>query len=112
VDDMPGSAEPSLGRDVSRNSWGYRLAAFANYSSVFGGINVAPRVVWGRDVRGTTPGPTSTFLEGRRFATFGLSADYLLRFEADLAYTRFSGAGSENLLRDRDYVSLRFTYAF
>jgi hypothetical protein len=104
---------PSLVDDrATRTAWGYRAIGTATYSSVFGAVNLAPRFVWGRDVKGTTPGPTATFLDDRTLWSLGVSADYLLRFEADVSYMAFSGGGTANLLRDRDYVELRLTYAF
>lgn len=113
VPDAPGPGEvPYQGAGRSDDSWGYRLAVTANYSSVFGGVNLLPRIVFSRDVDGTTPGPTATFVEGRQAWSFGIGGDYLQRLEADLSYTRFSGGGAANALRDRDAILLRLTYSF
>jgi len=113
VHDAPGPGEvPYQGAGRSDDSWGYRLAIAANYSSVFGGVNLQPRIAFARDVDGTTPGPTATFVEGRQAWSFGIGGDYLQRLEADLSYTRFSGGGAANALRDRDALLLRLTYSF
>jgi hypothetical protein len=75
-------------------SWGYRVAARADYNSVFGTpITLSPRIAFNHDVNGTTPGPGGNFLEGRKSATLGLEANYLNKWLFDLSYTAFFGGG-------------------
>jgi len=94
-------------------SWGYRLAARAEYSSVFGGpINLAPRTAFNHDVNGITPGPGGNFLEGRKSLTLGLEAAYLNQLVFDLSYTRFSGAERYNQIHDRDFAAFTVKYSF
>lgn len=93
-------------------SWGYRVAARADYNDVFAGVNLSPRLAFNHDVNGITPGPGGNFLEGRRSTTLGMEANYLNRWVADLSYTCFSGAGNLNLIHDRDYVSFTVRYSF
>jgi hypothetical protein len=113
IHDAPGAAEvPYQNARRSDDSWGFRVVLSANYASVFGGVNLTPRAIFARDVDGTTPAPTATFVEGRRVWAFGVGADYLQRFELDHTNTRFSGGGAANTLRDRDNVQLRFTCSF
>ena len=76
-------------------SWGYRLAARADYNSVFGtSITLSPRIAFNHDVSGTTPGPGGNFLEGRKSMTLGLEANYLNNWVFDLSYTSFFGGGN------------------
>lgn len=113
VHDWPNNGEvPLQGIGATANSWGYRVVVAADYSSLFGGVNMTPRVVYGRDVGGTTPAPTATFVDGRRLTSLGVTFDYLERFELDFALTQFSGGGDANQLRDRDYAQARVTYFF
>jgi len=113
VHDWPNNGEVPLQRaGATANSWGYRVAVAATYNSVFGGVNLTPRVAYAQDVDGTTPAPTATFLDGRRVVSIGATFDYLERIQVDLALTRFSGAGDANQLRDRDFAQARFTYFF
>lgn len=94
-------------------SWGYRLAARADYNSVFGGpVNLAPRIAFNHDVHGTTPGPGGNFLEGRKSLTLGLEANYLNSWVFDISYTRFSGAEPYNQIADRDFASASIKYSF
>ncbi len=94
-------------------SWGYRLAARADYNNVFGTpFNLSPRVAFNHDVNGITPGPGGNFLEGRKSATIGVEALYLNQWAFDLSYTSFFGAGNLNLIGDRDFASFTVKYSF
>lgn len=94
-------------------SWGYRLAARADYSSLFGGaINMSPRIAFNHDVNGITPGPGGNFLEGRKSITLGAEFTYLNQWVFDVSYTEFSGAGALNQIADRDFASVSVKYSF
>ena len=94
-------------------SWGYRLAARADYNNVFGSpVNMSPRLAFNHDVNGITPGPGGNFLEGRKSATIGVEGNYLSAWSADLSYTTFFGAGNLNLISDRDFLSFSVKYSF
>ncbi len=111
VHHWPNNGEvPLQGMRATANSWGYRVSVAADYSSLFGGVNMTPRVVYGRDAGGTTPAPTATFIDGRQFAQYGATFSYLERLEVDLAVTQFWGGSNANQLRDRDYAQARLTY--
>lgn len=94
-------------------SWGYRLAARADYPNAFGSsFTVSPRAAFNHDVNGITPGPGGNFLEDRRSLTVGVETNYLNKWVGDVSYTRFMGAGNLNLIHDRDFVSFTVKYAF
>ncbi len=97
----------------TRFSWGYRLAARADYNNVFGSaFNMSPRVAFNHDVNGITPGPGGNFLEGRKSVTVGVEANYLSQWVADVSYTEFRGAGGLNQIHDRDFASFTIKYSF
>ncbi|HEU0152276.1 MAG TPA: DUF1302 domain-containing protein [Arenimonas sp.] len=94
-------------------SWGYRLAARADYASAFGtALTVSPRVAFNHDVSGTTPGPGGNFLEDRKSLTLGVEANYLNKLVFDLSYTSFGGAKQYNQIHDRDFASFTVKYSF
>ena len=94
-------------------SWGYRLAAKATYENVWGtAVSLAPRIAFYHDVNGTTPGPGGSFVEDRKSVSIGVEANYLSKWVFDMAYTNFFGAGSYNLIRDRDFVQIAARYSF
>ena len=94
-------------------SWGYRLAARADYNSVFGTpVTLSPRIAFNHDVKGITPGPGGNFLEGRKSITVGVEANYLQQWVFDLSYTGFNGAGQLNQIYDRDFYSFSVKYSF
>lgn len=94
-------------------SWGYRAAVRADYNNAFGSaFTLSPRIAFNHDVNGTTPGPGGNFIEDRKSLTFGVEANYLNQWSADVSYTRFYGAGIFNLISDRDFVALSARYSF
>ena len=94
-------------------SWGYRLAARADYASAFGTpLTLSPRVAFNHDVSGITPGPGGNFLEDRKSLTLGVEANYLNKLVFDLSYTQFSGAKQFNQIHDRDFASFTVKYSF
>ncbi|WP_440225197.1 DUF1302 domain-containing protein [Dokdonella sp. MW10] len=94
-------------------SWGYRLAMRADYNNLWGTpFNVSPRLAFNHDVKGYTPGPGGSFVEGRKSVTIGAETTYLNQWTFDLAYTNFFGGGSYNLIHDRDFVQIAARYSF
>lgn len=94
-------------------SWGYRLAARADYSSAFGTpVTLSPRIAFNHDVNGITPGPGGNFLEDRKSLTLGVEANYLNQWIFDLSYTQFMGAEAYNQIHDRDFASFTVKYSF
>jgi len=94
-------------------SWGYRIAARADYNSIFGtAFTLSPRVAFYHDVNGISPGPGGAFIEGRKQVTLGAEANYLNKWSFDLSYTNYFGAGDLNLINDRDFVAFVVKYSF
>lgn len=104
-------AEPS-DAFADQTSWGYRMVAKMDFNNAIGAVTLSPRIAWSHDVDGNTPGPGGSFLEDRKAITFGITANYLDRWTADLSYTDFFGAGRYNLLNDRDIVAANIKYSF
>ena len=93
-------------------SWGYRMRASLQYDDVFSGINLIPQLAWTHDVKGFAPGPGANFSEGNKSIGASVTADYLNRYRATLAYTNYFGGGRSNPLSDRDNVALSVSYSF
>ena len=97
----------------TRFSWGYRVAARADYNSVFGSaFTLSPRIAFYHDVNGISPGPGGAFIEGRKQVTIGAEANYLNKWSLDLSYTNYFGAGDLNEINDRDFVAFVVKYSF
>ncbi|MDE0309130.1 MAG: DUF1302 domain-containing protein [Acidiferrobacterales bacterium] len=116
VHDMPDSERTPLetggagGGYADATSYGYRGTVWFEYNNAIGAVKLIPYFQFLHDVKGTTPVPVSNFLQGRKVLTFGLGANYLDRWTADLSYTAHSG--SRNRLSDRDFLSLSVSYSF
>ncbi|HYC36673.1 MAG TPA: DUF1302 domain-containing protein [Usitatibacter sp.] len=113
-------------------SWGYRLAGRLEYSNALAGGNVAPRLAFTHDVKGSGP----NFNEKVKSASIGVSWDYQRRWVVDMQYTNYFGGrtycgtdvpppgsavtpgqpatwcSSANPLKDRDFYSLVVSYSF
>jgi len=93
-------------------AWGYRFVTKLNYSNVFAGINMTPRIVFAHDVSGITPDPLFLFVEERKSISAGITFDYQSRWSADISYNGFwGGIGTTNKMEDRDYVSFNVKYS-
>jgi hypothetical protein len=99
-------------RFADATSYGYRIAGRLEYPGLMGPWNVLPRFNWQHDVRGTTPGPGGNFVEGRYGLTVGVAANLRAKWEVDMSWTKFGGAGRFNDINDRDYVATTLKYSF
>lgn len=93
-------------------SWGYRVAARFDYLNAFSGVNLFPSISFAHDVQGTTPTPLGNFIEDRMALGLGLRAVLRESITMDLNYSSFFGGGENNLISDRDFVSVSFKYFF
>lgn len=93
-------------------SWGYRAVFLLRWESILPGISVQPLIILGDDVRGTSPGPGESFLEGRQFISWDNEIRWRENWQLHLGYTWFRGAEPFNQLSDRDYASAYVKYLF
>jgi hypothetical protein len=100
------------GQFATTSSWGYRVLLGATYNNVFNMFTMRPSVRFDHDVNGITPSPIGNFVEGRKQVQAAVSFDYLSTWQFDFGYTVFTGGGSQNLLRDRDFAQMAVRYAF
>ena len=110
VESPAGGTLGEVEADADATSWGYRLAVRLDYNNAIGATHLYPYAQFLHDVSGNSPAPSGPFIEGRTALTVGVRADYLSRWQADVAYTYYGGDG--NGLSDRDFVSLSVKYSF
>ena len=99
-------------RFADPTSWGYRVAGRLEYPGLVGPWNILPRFSWQQDVSGTTPGPGGNFVEGRYGLTLGVAANLLAKWELDMSWTKFGGAGRFNDINDRDFIAATAKFSF
>ena len=93
-------------------AWGYKIVGKLDYTNVFAGVNMSPRVVFSHDVKGITPDPLFLFVEDRKSVALGLTFDYQSTWKAEINYNSFfDGVGTTNQIEDRDYVSFSISYS-
>lgn len=93
-------------------SWGYQVAAKLDYTNVFAGINVSPAIAFVHDVSGVTPLPLANFIARRKSVNVAVEFTFQNSWAFEVRYVNFFGAGSYNLLSDRDYVATTLKYSF
>ncbi|PTU33244.1 DUF1302 domain-containing protein [Stenotrophobium rhamnosiphilum] len=105
---------PTQQRDgfATRFSWGYRIINVIKYESVLPGISIQPTIIFAHDVSGTAPGPAENFVDGRKSIVSFVETRYKSAFSFTLGYTWFTGGGSHNLYRDRDFAQAFAKYQF
>ncbi|ROH93044.1 DUF1302 domain-containing protein [Stagnimonas aquatica] len=94
-------------------SWGYTLSSNVAYPNVFGlGWTVMPQLDLAQGVQGSSPNALPWVANTVAATT---SLNFVRRgnqFAASLGYTKYSGGGNVNLVRDRDFLSFAVTYSF
>ncbi|MGH8266307.1 MAG: DUF1302 domain-containing protein, partial [Steroidobacteraceae bacterium] len=93
-------------------SWGYVVAGRLEYDNLIGAWNLLPHLTWTQDVNGVSPGPGGNFIAGRHATTVGVTASTRARWDFDVSYTHFGGAGQYNQLNDRDFVAASIKFSF
>ncbi|GAB4435554.1 MAG: DUF1302 domain-containing protein [Rhodocyclaceae bacterium] len=94
-----------------KTSWGYVFELGITYPHAFLGINVTPQIDFSHWFSGTSPNAIP-FVEGAKSLMLSLNFDYQSKWKGQLAYTGFWGGGQNNLLRDRDFLSMSVSYSF
>lgn len=93
-------------------SYGYRFLNLSRWDSAVFGANIETLTLINHDVKGTTPGIGTNFIDGRKQFTFGVRFDYLATWIGEVRYTWFTGGGKRDGLRDRDNVFVSLGYQF
>lgn len=93
-------------------SWGYRMLATLTYNNAIGAWSVSPRLGFRQDLNGVTPGPGGNFIEGRTTTTIGLRGLYQNKWQLDVSWTSYNGAGHHNLVTDRDFLAFSAQLSF
>jgi hypothetical protein len=93
-------------------SWGYQVLGRLEYNNLLPNITVLPTVAFTHDVTGNTPLPLGNYVHGRKSVTVGVEMTYRNAWSLELRYVNFFGAGTYNLLSDRDFVAATIKYSF
>ncbi len=90
---------------------GVRFLLQFNYSNFLNsGINVKPTLLWFEDIYGTTIFPVQNYVEGNRWVIPGIQFEIGQSLNGTILYQYFDGA--DNVLQDRDNLSVSLTYSF
>jgi hypothetical protein len=95
-----------------KTSWGYRLRTALVYNNAIGPWTLTPILGWSHDVNGNSPGPGGNFIEDRTALSLALKGTLRNKYELELNYAQFGGAGIYNTGNDRDFISFTAKVSF
>ena len=95
-----------------KTSWGYRFRGSLIYNNAIGPWTLSPILGWSHDVNGNSPGPGGNFIEDRKSLSFAVKATLRNKYELEVNYAEFSGAGIYNTTNDRDFISFTAKVSF
>lgn len=104
-------ATERAGNFADATSAGYQVRARLTYNNAVGPVALSPTLAFRHDFSGNSPGPGGPFLEGRKAITLGLEANLRNQWTAAVSYASFFGAGRQNLINDRDFISFNIKYS-
>jgi hypothetical protein len=96
----------------SDESYGYRVLNLNRWDSALFGANIETLTIIQHDVKGTTPGIGTNFIEGRKQYAFGLRFDYLSTWIGEVRYSWNTGGAKRDSLRDRDNIAVSLGVQF
>ncbi len=93
-------------------SAGYTFESQVTYSNVMNlGFDWQPQIDWSQGLIGNSPNAIP-WQEGAKAATFTLNFNRHNKITSAIAYSTFFGGGTQNTIRDRDYLSFTVGYNF
>jgi hypothetical protein len=95
-----------------KTSWGYRLRTALVYNNAIGPWTLTPSLGWSHDVNGNSPGPGGNFIEDRTALSLALKGTLRNKYELEVNYAQFGGAGIYNTGNDRDFISFTAKVSF
>jgi len=104
-------ATEEAGNFADATSAGYQVRGRLTYNNAIGPWALIPTFAFRHDFSGNSPGPGGNFLEGRKAVTLGVQANLRNEWTAEVSYTSFFGAGRQNLINDRDFISFNVKYS-
>ena len=92
-------------------SAGLRMLVQFSYSNLFNsGVTIKPTLLWFEDIYGIAPFPAQNYVEGNRWMIPGIQFEIGQAFNGTLLYQYFDGP--DQVLQDRDNLSVSLTYNF
>lgn len=91
---------------------GYRLIARMEYNNLLFGWTFKPQLVWSHDVYGIAISPVQNFIEGTKMWQLGTDIEITQRLGVQLFYQGWTGGGTVNGMRDKDFAGFAVSYTF
>ncbi len=91
---------------------GYRIILRMEYNQLLFGWTFKPQLVWSHDINGIAITPAQNFIEGTKLWQIATDIEITQKLGAQLFYQGWTGGGTVNGYRDRDFAGFAVFYTF
>lgn len=91
---------------------GYRLIMRMEYANLLFGWTFKPQLVWSHDVKGIAVSPSQNFIEGTMLYQIATDIEITNKLTSQLFYQGWTGGGTVNGYRDKDFAGFSVAYTF
>ena len=91
---------------------GYRLITRLEYDNLIFGWNFKPQIVWSHDVAGIAISPSQNFIAGTKNWQVSTDIEFSNEFMMQIFYQGWTGGGTVNANRDKDFAGFSVNYSF
>jgi hypothetical protein len=91
---------------------GYRLITRLEYDNVIFGWNFKPQIIWSHDVTGIAIAPSQNFIAGTKNWQISTDVETSNDLSVQLFYQGWTGGGTVNANRDKDFAGFAVNYSF
>ncbi|ABS62645.1 protein of unknown function DUF1302 [Parvibaculum lavamentivorans DS-1] len=94
-------------------SHGYRLIGAVDYNNAFGTPwKLSPNIQWQHDLATSAGTIGPGFINDRKIVSVGVTGELRNVWRAEVRYTNSFGNRFQNVMQDRDFISMSVSYAF
>jgi len=91
---------------------GYRLITRLEYDNLIFGWNFKPQIIWSQDVTGIAIAPSQNFIAGTKNWQVSTDIEPSPSWSVQLFYQGWTGGGTVNANRDKDFAGFAVNYSF
>ncbi|MDR3417373.1 MAG: DUF1302 family protein [Nevskia sp.] len=97
---------------VTSFAWGLRTGVRMEYNDLIFGWSFKPQIILSHDFQGIDPLQFANFIAGRTSLWAATEIDITQQLSGHIEYNAYTGGRQDNLMRDRDNISLSLAYSF
>lgn len=91
---------------------GYRFLIFMEYNNALFGKTLKPQILWSHDLTGISIAPMQNFVQGTKLWQVGTHIELTQDLTAMVFYQGWTGGGTNQTYRDKDFAGFAVQYTF